>query len=244
MKSTSKSLQIAQWLAGGVALASASYGASIAATWYRYGRVRRPSAPDALLDAFMPTYDVAERHEIAVAAPPDTTFAAACRVNLEESLLVRGLFRAREMVLGGASEPAPHPSASSLVDRAKAIGWGVLAESPGREIVLGAVTQPWVSQPEFRAIEADEFAAFAEPGYVKIAWTISVRGSGSTSIARTETRATTTDAAARTRFRRYWACVRPGVVLIRYSLLGGIKVEAERRARAEEHATPSTIAVT
>jgi len=34
----------------------------------------------------------------------------------------------------------------------KALGWGVLAEVPGREIVMGAVTQPWMANVVFRAL--------------------------------------------------------------------------------------------
>jgi hypothetical protein len=51
------------------------------------------------------------------------------------------------------------------------------------------------------------------------------------SLFRTETRVTTTDAAARAKFRRYWACFSPGIVLIRWLSLWPLKREAERRAR-------------
>ena len=49
------------------------------------------------------------------------------------------------------------------------LGWGILAEDPGRLIVGGAVCQPWNADVVFRAIPAADFAAFAEPGLVKIA---------------------------------------------------------------------------
>ena len=52
---------------------------------------------------------------------------------------------------------------------------------------------------------------------------------------RTETRAVATDAAARAKFRRYWSFLSPGIVLIRWLMLGPVKAEAERRAGA---ATP------
>ena len=47
--------------------------------------------------------------------------------------------------------------------RLYAIGWGVLAEVPGREIVMGAVTQPWLADVVFRPIPPEEFASFHEP---------------------------------------------------------------------------------
>ena len=62
---------------------------------------------DELLDRFMPVFEVAERHHIAVAAPAATTFAAAAEMDLNRSLPVRLIFRAREWVMGSASrQPA------------------------------------------------------------------------------------------------------------------------------------------
>ena len=48
---------------------------------------------------------------------------------------------------------------------------------------------------------------------------------------RTETRVTTTDAEARTKFRRYWSVFSPGIVLIRWLALEPVRREAERRVR-------------
>ena len=54
-------------------------------------------------------------------------------------------------------------------------GWGELAEDPGREIVFGAVTQPWVPAPVFRSLALGEFAKFQQPGFVKIVSTWVIR---------------------------------------------------------------------
>jgi len=115
----------------------------------------------------------------------------------------------------------------------KSLGWGVLAELPGREIVAGGVTKPWEANPIFRALPPDEFAAFSEPGYVKIIWTLRASPAGNNDcIFRTETRAAATDAGARKRFRRYWSFLSPGILAIRRVLLPGVKSEAERRWRS------------
>jgi hypothetical protein len=45
------------------------------------------------------------------------------------------------------------------------IGWGVLADVSGREVIVGAVTKPWQANVAFRALPPDRFAAFDEPGY-------------------------------------------------------------------------------
>ena len=81
---------------------------------------------------------------------------------------------------------------------------------------MGAVTQPWLPNPVFRGLPPEEFAAFAEPGYVKIIWNLRADPIAPVhSIARTETRAVATDRKARVAFRRYWPFVSPGVWLIR-----------------------------
>ena len=54
----------------------------------------------------------------------------------------------------------------------RSIGWRVLGENCGREIVVGAVAQPWEADVTFHGLNPDAFAAFTEPGYVKIAWSL------------------------------------------------------------------------
>jgi len=96
---------------------------------------------------------------------------------------------------------------------------------------MGAVTQPWNAKVIFRPLTPDEFVAFNEPGYVKIVWTLRADPVGPAgSIFRHETRVTTTDTAARAKFRRYWSCFSPGIKLIRWLLLPSVRTEAERRA--------------
>jgi len=112
-------------------------------------------------------------------------------------------------------------------------GWGVLAEIPDREVVIGAVTQPWEANVVFRHVAPQKFSDFHEPGYVKIAWTLRADPAGDQhSVFRTETRAIATDLDARIRFRRYWSFLSPGIILIRRSMLNSLRGEARRRARS------------
>jgi hypothetical protein len=60
------------------------------------------------------------------------------------------------------------------------------------------------------------------------------------SVARTETRVTTTDQAARKAFRRYWSLVSPGVEVIRWASLRLPKREAEGRIRRSQATVYST----
>jgi hypothetical protein len=228
----------ARWLAAGLGVAVAAYGAYVGMTWCRYGDAAPPSSEeqDPLLDRFMPSYDVAERHRVRIAAPSALTLTAAREVDLQGSPLVRAIIKAREVILGAT--PDDRPRLRGLLAEVQSLGWGVLAEVPQREVVVGAVTKPWEANVTFRALPPDQFAAFNEPGYVKIAWTLRAESIGTTdSIFWTETRAVATDATARAKFRRYWAFLSPGIILIRWAILGPLKSEAERRARDEGSST-------
>ena len=216
--------------AAAVGLAAGAYMAYVATTWLRYGHAESAPGADPLLDRFMPDFDVVERHHISVAAPADVTFAAACDIDLQQSPLVRGIFRGRELILGSTPDTAPRPR--GLLELTKSLGWGMLAEVPGREIVMGAVTKPWEPDVVFRPLPPDAFAAFAEPGYVKIVWTLRAQPvDADHSVFDTETRAVATDGTARRRFRRYWSFLSPGIIVIRWALLQPMKAAAERRAR-------------
>lgn len=223
----------AQWAVTGTVFGGVVYAAYVAVTWCRYGHVARPAHPDgsdSLLDHFISTYEIVERHHVRIVAPAEITFSAACNMNLQQSAVVRAIFKGRELILGSKPEERPYPL--GLVAQAKLWGWGVLAEEPGREIVFGAATQPWLANPVFRALSPDEFKTFHEPGYVKIAWTLRADPIDATkSVFRTETRVATTDPASRAKFRRYWAFLSPGIILIRWISLGPLKAAAERRAR-------------
>jgi hypothetical protein len=200
------------------------------------GLARRAEEYDALLDRFLPDYDAVERHAVRVAAPAATALAAAMSQDLLGLRLVRAIVRARELALG--ARRVPRRPSQGLVADMQAIGWGVLAEVPGREVIMGGVTRPWEPNPVFRALPPREFAAFRAPGMVKIAWSLRVDAAGpDASIVRTETRAAATDAWARNRFQAYWAMVSRGTAVIRRALLASVKRDAERAARSVRRAS-------
>lgn len=232
MATHSRRISAARWIPAAAGLVAAAYGTYAGIAWLRYGHPSSSigDSQDPLLDRFMPAYEIVERHHIGIHAPAEVAFAAACQTDPMESPVVRGIFRTREVILG--SEPDAEVRPRGLLELTRSLGWNTLAEVPGREIVMGAVTKPWEANVVFRGLPADDFAAFDEPGYVKIAWTLRADPIGpSESIFRTETRAVATDAAARAKFRRYWAVLSPGIILIRWMMLAPIKAAAERRER-------------
>lgn len=181
------------------------------------------------MDRFLPAFDVRERHETLVRAPSSLAFETAERFKLESIALVRAIFWLRSKFMGAHYQPLQ----KGLIEEMLGLGWSKLAYTPGRELVMGSATQPWIADVKFRTIPADEFAEFSEPGFVKIAWTIEAEplGPALTRLA-TETRVLASDEDARAKFRPYWRKFRLGIILIRRLALAAIRKEAERRHRA------------
>jgi hypothetical protein len=211
-------------------LAFAGYAAL---AWARYGHVDPGRLPrDELLDRFIPHPDVDDYHQSKVRAPASITFAAAKGMDIQASLLAKGIFWLRAIPALLRREQLRPRGSPGIVAETLSLGWGVLAEVPDRQILIGAYTQPWHERVTFRSLPPDAFAAFSEPGYVKIVWTLEAEPVGpDESVFITRTRAVATDPASRRKFRRYWGPMSAGIILIRYAGLLLVKKQAERDAR-------------
>ena len=181
------------------------------------------------LDRFMPACDARERHEGLIRAPADVVFEVALRLDMQSIPLARAIFWLREKIMRSTPiRRIPQGFLAELIS----LGWGLLSHRQGREMVMGAAVQPWEADVSFRAIPASRFAEFAEPGLVKIVWTLEAEPIGR-ELTRfgSETRARATDAAARRKFLAYWRWARLGIVPIRWLILHAVRREAERRYR-------------
>jgi hypothetical protein len=206
------------------------WSAYAAVTWLSFGPKQSSQDSDAVMDRYMPRYDIAEVHRVNTAAPASTTYDVARALDLHQSRVINAIFRSREVMLR-ATPDAP-PSHQPLVTELLSIGWGVLEEVPGRRIVFGAVTQPWKANVVFRALPPATFASFDSAGYVKIVVTLAADSLGPRESAfRTETRVLATDPESRAKFRRYWSIFSPGILLIRTQSLEIVRRDAERLAR-------------
>lgn len=218
-------------LSGMTGAALAAFAGYVGFTYAAYGRARRRQETESVLDEFIPDYEVRERHHIRVDAPAEIAMAAARDVSFNDSPVVRLIFDLRALPARLTGTSAPPVVRRSTMEEVRALGWKALAEEEGRYIAMGAVTQPWKQNVVFRGLSPEEFEAFREPGFAKIAWTLEAKPTGpSSSIFSTETRVSTTDAASREKFRRYWSLLSPGIILIRLEMLRLVKAEAERRA--------------
>jgi hypothetical protein len=186
----------------------------------------------------MPGPDVRELHESLVRAPADRVFDVAEHFDLFAMPFVHAIFRLRDLLVhgpDGEGQDRPH----GLVAGAQALGWGILAHAPGREIVLGAVARPWTAGVGVTALPPGEFLGFSQPDLIKVVWTIEAEPVGDAlTRLRTETRMLTTDESARRKFRRYWRRFGLGIVAVRWLSLFAIRCEAERRHRNQAAGQP------
>jgi hypothetical protein len=232
-------------LGSGAAVAGAgilAYGAWSAVAWARYGHAHPERHPgDELLDRFIPDPEVDEYHQFEVTAPPALTFAVATGMDLQASPIIKAIFWLRAVPTLLRGQPSRRRGPRGILEETLALGFGVLAEIPDREIVVGTYTQPWHQQVTFHPLPPEQFATFAEPGYVKIIYTLAAEPLGpDRSRFVTRTRVVTTDPESRRRFRRYWAPMSGGIILIRYLSLPMVRREAERRARHPAGEQPPT----
>ena len=184
------------------------------------------------IDRFIPKEkaDRTERHEAIVFAPASVVFEIAENFDLESIPIVRAIFWLRAKLLG-----APYSRMrKGLVEQTAGIGWERLSYRSGREIIMGAVTQPWIGEVKFRPIPADSFAAFNEPDLVKIVWTLEAEPlDPERTRFTTETRVLATDGSARAKFKAYWRKFGIGILMIRWLTAPAIKKQAERRYKAQ-----------
>jgi hypothetical protein len=175
-----------------------------------------------LIDRFVPRFDVVERHRTGVGAPPERVWAALQELDLGRSRAVRWLFAARSLGRPGRGRSFRLADAGHL-------GFVVLGEERGEEVVLGLVGRFWTVRGGVVRIEPDEFTTFDRPGFAKAGWSfrLTPRDGGGTDVL-TETRVVTTDEAARRKFRRYWRVIRPFSGAIRRRALVLLKEAAER----------------
>lgn len=187
----------------------------------------RATAAPLTLEAFIPQPDVRERFSVLVEAPAALVLDTACHLDLQALPLVRAIFRLREILMRASVANARQ--ARGILAETLSLGWGLLLRDD-HLVIVGARCQPWRGDVIFTAIPPDEFAAYAGPEQVKIAWTLEVEAIGPARTRfRHETRVVATDQAARRRFRRYWRWARFGIIGIRYVMMPAVRREAEAR---------------
>jgi hypothetical protein len=136
-----------------------------------------------LIHRFMPRYSLRQLDRVAVAASAEEAWTA-----------VRALRRA-----------APLPPSAGFDDITAGAGFHLLAEAPGREIVVGSIGRFWQPVIAFADITPAQFHDFDDPGYGKLAWCVQVDPrEGGGSFITIDLRVDATDPESLARFERYW----------------------------------------
>jgi hypothetical protein len=170
-----------------------------------------------LIDQIMPTYDRREVHRRAVDAPPAAVWDAVHGLSSEDLRVMRILMGLRTL---GRRRDEGRP----VLDGFKRMGFDLVAEEPGQELVVAGIGRFWELSGGLRRVEGREhFTRFDEPGYAKVAFNFRLEADELS----TETRIAGTDARARRRFGLYWLMVRPGSGLIRREWLAAIAKQSQ-----------------
>lgn len=181
------------------------------------------------LDEFIPQPEVRERFSIKVHAPAAMVLDTACNFDMQSPRLVRIIFRMREFLMHASTAQERKPQ--GLLDETRALGWGLLAQTP-RFVICGATCRPWEADVTFTPISPQQFTAYSEPDRVKIAWSLETESvTPEVTLLSQETRVIATDAQARLKFRRYWRWARFGIIAIRLLLLPAVRREAEKKSK-------------
>jgi hypothetical protein len=198
-------------------------------------------------ERFLPVYDVSDSVATVVEADAATTWDSLINADLIEVGRQRPVVAAlaalriipdvvAHLLVG---EPIPQaPKQLRLRDMTTVPlgkgGWILLGEQPNQEIALGLVGKFWRPVIAFARVTAEEFAGFAEPGYAKTVYALSVRALDDRHTLLTAVmRTATTDSYARRWFQRYWTLgVGSGAHLLVNGLLDHVREGAETHARS------------
>jgi hypothetical protein len=175
------------------------------------------------LDELMPAFDVAEEHEVLIAAPRSRVWQELLRADFSQVQVVRLLMRLRS--LGRRMEPRPQVPTLEAMARG---GFLELARLPGREIVFGLIGRFWQPVASVqRGWQPDEFALLVPTGSAKAVWNFALAEQDGSTLLTTTTRVQCFGRSAKIKFRLYWMLIGVFSGWIRKAMLRAIKSQAE-----------------
>jgi len=184
------------------------------------------------LDRLIPDARLRELDHVDVEATPERAWELVRHGDLARSLFIKALFAMRTW--------STHVNLVSLrVDDLRSTvekpGFQILSDDPPREVAVGAIGKVWHAEiPFVHVADAAGYGAFAEPGFVKVAWVLRVTPRGRTgSRIEIEVRVDATDDASWTKFRAYFLLIGPASRFIRRSGLASIARELGTPAAKE-----------
>ncbi|HEX5701748.1 MAG TPA: hypothetical protein VFX97_00855 [Pyrinomonadaceae bacterium] len=183
-----------------------------------------------LIDSFAPTPDAVEIHSIVINASRATVYRELRTADLGQSVIIKSLLALRS-IPGYIARPCAIPqnrqiTMQTLMDS----GFGLLAENPDDEIVLGITGRFWRPAGNVSPFNRPDFDRPVSAGFARGVWNFSVsEPTPGQTLLRTETRVTCGDPASRRKFLVYWLVVRPFSGLIRLIMLRSVRKIVEGR---------------
>jgi hypothetical protein len=165
---------------------------------------------------------------IFVNAKPEVAWNSARNIDLFSVSWVRFLFNLRT-VADVFHHERLHLNSEKIgsIDEIAKNGQGfvVLRETPGKDVVVGAVGKFWHIDIPFKVLKPEEFSGFDHPGWGKLAWSITVEPHLAGSTIAFELRTTATDRESWRRLNAYYHVIGTFSKLIRHTLLNHLEEE-------------------
>ena len=196
------------------------------------------------LDRLIPNPRLLEIDRVDLAAPAATVWELVRHGALAQSRVSRALFALRTLVGRSTANTVALPTLriDDMRSSPEHPGFQVLVDNPPHEVAVAAIGKVWhLDIPFVHVRTPDEYAAFAEPDFMKVAWAIRVSPRGEhQSHVELEVRVQATDDRAWRRFRRYFRLIGPFSRAIRRSLLKALARDLGTPERTEQR-LPGTI---
>ena len=196
-----------------------------------------PSHEPMMLDWLLPEFDATLVAHRVIDADPASVYRAIATVDMVEipqaNPAVRALFAARGAAERLATALLDRPAPALAADGPMRLGdlpahgeWVKFSDDPPWELTFGVIGRFWGGETIWETIDAADFAEFEQPGFAKVACSVSLRRYGSTrTLVSYEARTQALDADSRAHFLRYWRVVRPGVAIVMRAFLAAVVKE-------------------
>ncbi|MGW5740491.1 hypothetical protein [Amycolatopsis sp. NPDC003861] len=197
------------------------------------------TAPDLFIDHFLPHPHFELVRTTIVDAPAKETYSAARELDFTD--IRGGVVTSISQWLRALPErwhnrrhgPPRRPTRLTADDLDTGSEWTLLGDRPGTEFALGVAGKFWKPVITWRRVEADDFAAFDEPGFGKLVLAVSVVPYGAhRTVLTVHTRVRMSDPESWLKFRRYWWIARPAIGSVHTALIRTMAAKARERALA------------
>src|SRR5262245_17710195 len=154
-----------------------------------------------LIDDAAPAPDALEFHDIEVHASPDVVYRTLWTADLGASFVIKRLLALRTLPAWITGRRKSLASSVLTLESIIHGGFGLLAEEPGREILLGITGRFWRLTGNVEPFDRVAFSRPVPPGMARGFWNFKVVSAGDRkTILSTETRVTCGDEVSRRKF--------------------------------------------